>query len=121
MLRKFTIEEQYITEVSVTRSYDHVKDRNNPTYDELIKVLQGHDRSYSYCTDDHDEFKKLRNNLEELGYIRCERSWWNGDVVLKSFKLNEWTFRKGQKFPCAAAINSAIASARTYNQKFLCV
>ena len=56
----------------------------------------------------------MRNQLEELGYIKTERGWWNGDRVLKSFKLNEWTMRKGHKFPCAAALKGSIECARKF-------
>jgi hypothetical protein len=58
----------------------------------------------SYGTKDHPEFTKLRNRLCKLGYIQIESSYWNGDRVLKPFKLNELTFKKGESFPCACAL-----------------
>ena len=38
---------------------------------------------------DHPEFTKLRNRLSKMGYILMETSYWNGDIVLKPFKLNK--------------------------------
>ena len=117
MLRKFVLDEQYICDVTVRKEYDLIKDRNNVTDEDLIKILKGHDKMVSISNKDHDEFTKLRDQLEELGYIQTQRSWWNGDRVLKSFKLNEWTFRKNHKFPCAAAMKVSIECARKYGWK----
>lgn len=119
MLRQFTIDESFICDVFVRIEHDFIKDRNNITPDDLIKILKGYDKSVTITHKDHDEFTKLRNQLEELGYIKCERSWWNGDRVIKGFKLNEWTFRKGQKFTCATAMRSSIAYARNSGRKNL--
>jgi len=117
MLKQFTIDESYITDVSVRIEHDFIKDRNNPTHDDLIKILKGYDKSVSISNKDHDEFTKLRDQLESEGYIETQRGWWNGDRVLKSFKLNEWTFRKGHKFCCAAAMKGSIEYARKYKRK----
>jgi hypothetical protein len=117
MLRQFTIDESFICSVTIRVEHDLIKDRNNPTHDDIIKILKGYDKSVSTSINDHDEFTKLRNQLEELGYIKCERGWWNGDRVIKGFKLNEWTFRKGQKFTCASAMSSSIRCARKYGWK----
>ena len=113
----FYIDEQYICDVTVKTEYDFIKDRNNPTHDDIIKILRGYDKTYSISHKDHDEFTKLRNQLEELGYIETQRSWWNGDRVLKSFRLNEFIFRKGHKFCCAAAMKGSIAYARKIKRK----
>ena len=117
MLKQFTIDEQYICDVTVRTEHDFIKDRNNPTHDDIIKILKGYDKSVSISNKDHDEFTKLREQLGELGYISIQRGWWNGDQVLKSFKINEWTFRKGHKFPCASALNNSIHCARKYKWK----
>ena len=58
----------------------------------------------SYGTKDHPEFTKLRNRLCKLGYIQIELSYWNGDRVLKPFKLNELTFNTGEQFSSASAL-----------------
>jgi len=117
MIKKFTIDEQFICDVVVRTEYDWIKDRNNPTHEELLKILKGHDISYSTHSKDHDEFTKLRNQLESEGYIECQSGWWNGDRVLKSFYLNEWLFKKNHKFPCAAALKSSISCAREFGWK----
>lgn len=116
-LKQFTIDEQYITDVTVRQEGSVFGDRTDLTADELVKVLTGQDRWVSTSSKDHDEFAKLRNQLEELGYIKTERGWWNGDRVLKAFKLNEWTFRKGDKFASAAAMQNSIDCARKFGWK----
>ena len=116
-LKQFTIDESFICDVTVKTEHDFINDRNNPTHEELIKILKGWDKSISISNKDHDEFTKLRNQLEELGYIKTQRQWWNGDRVLKSFMLNEWTFYKGHKFPCAAAMKVSIECARQHGKK----
>ena len=116
-MKNFLIDESYITDVQVRQEYDFIKDRNNPTHEDIIKILKGYDKSVSIGSKDHAEFTKLRNQLEHEGYIKCERGWWNGDRVLKSFKLNEWSFKKNHKFPCAAALRSSISCARKYGWK----
>ena len=113
MLRQFILDEKYITDVTV-----RVERRQefNDKHD-LFKVIKNPIVMTSIPSKDHDEFTNLRNQLEESGYIKTERGWWNGDRVLKSFKLNEWTFRKGHKFPCAAAMRVSIDCARKHNWK----
>jgi hypothetical protein len=113
----FTIDEQYICDVTVRTEHDFVKDRDNPTHEDLIKILKGYDKGCTISNKDHDEFTKLRNQLEELGYIKTQRNWWNGDVVLKPFYLNGWRFKKNHKFPCAAALKVSITCARKFGWK----
>ena len=117
MLKQFSIDENYITDVIVSVETSSIKDRNNPTHDDIIKILKGHDRMIWTSNKDHDEFTQLREELGRLGYIKIERGWWNGDRVLKSFKLNEWTFRKDHKFPSAGALSNSIHCARKYGWK----
>ena len=117
MLRQFTIDENYICDVIVRTETSALKNPDDPTPEDLIKILKGHHKMVSISNKDHDEFTKLRNQLEELGYIKTERSWWNGDRVLKGFKLNEWTFKKGEKFCSAGAMNVSIQCARKYGWK----
>jgi hypothetical protein len=87
--------------------YDH---KDALTDEELIKVLTRQDRCSSTSSDDHPDFKELRNELEKFGYIETQRSWWNGDRVLQSFKLNGAKFNKGEQFPCGAAIKYTVDS-----------
>lgn len=117
MVKQFTIDESFICEVTITTETDFIIDRTNPTHEDLIKILKGYDKAISISSKDHDEFTKLRDQLEHEGYIECQRSWYNGDRVLKSFKLNEWTFRKGHKFVCAAAMKGSITYARSKGRK----
>jgi hypothetical protein len=54
---------------------------------------------------DHPKFSQLRDKLEQDGYIKTERAWWNGDRVLKKFIFNGMTFKVGDSFPCASAMS----------------
>jgi hypothetical protein len=114
---RFTLDEAYICDVRVRQEYDFIKDRNNPTHEDLIKILKGYDKGCSTYSKDHDEFTKLREELGRRGFISIERGWWNGDRILKPFYLNEWRFKKGHKFPCAAAMKNSIECARKYGWK----
>lgn len=83
--------------------YDHIpRDELKP--EQLIKIIKGEDRCSSTGSDDHPDFKELRNTLEAQGFIQCQRNCWNGDRVLKPFTLNGARFKKGEKFCCGAAI-----------------
>ena len=117
MLREFFIDEQYITDVHVRTVTSTLKNPDNPTPEDLIKILRGQHQMISLSNKDHDEFTKLRNQLEKLGYITTQRNSWNGDRVLKGFKLNEWTFKKGEQFSSAAAMRVSIDCARKYGWK----
>ena len=57
---------------------------------------------------DHPGFTRLRDSLENNGYIKTERNWSNGDRVLKRFKLNGHWFDEGEQFPCAPAMKYKI-------------
>ena len=71
---------------------------------DLVEVLKGNGNCSITGSDDGPEFKALRNQLEELGYIHCQRRWWNGDRVLKPFKLNGYKFKKDEQFSSGAAL-----------------
>ena len=102
---EFTILEEYLTNVSdnyVKYKYDTTKEL---THEQLVEILVNGNIAYtSRGSKDHPKFTELRELLEKEGYIKVERSWSNGDRVLKSFKLNEKMFKKNQQFPCAAAL-----------------
>ena len=115
----FTIDEQYLTDVHVTTEYTLLSDRENPTPDDLIRILSGHDKMITHSVIDHDEFAKLRNQLEEQGFISCQRNCWNGDTVLKPFTLNGYKFKKHVSFPCAAALGNSIRVAKKHGYKTL--
>jgi len=112
MLREFTIDEEYITDVSVRIVTSTLTNPDNPTPEDLIKILQGKHQWVSLSHKDHDEFTKLRDQLEEEGYIQTQRQWWNGDIVLKGFKLNGFCLKKGEKFLSAVAMRGAMAYAK---------
>ncbi len=80
--------------------------------EDLVKVLQGKGNHSSMGSDDSEEFKALRNQLEAEGYIRCERGWWNGDRVLKTFFLNEVRFDRDDQFSSGAAMKLHLQFAR---------
>ena len=117
MLREFFIDEQYITDVTVRTETSMLENPENPTHEDLIRILKGHDKMISISNKDHDEFTKLRNQLEELGYIKTERGWWNGDRVIKGFKLNGFPLKKGERFYSAAAMKGSFNLARK-NKKY---
>lgn len=117
MLKQFTIDEAYICDVPVRIEYSLIEDYSNPTDEDLINILKGYHKAVAHTVKDHDEFTKLRNQLAQLGYIQISRNCWNGDKVLKSFKLNEWTLNKGHRFPCAAAMKINIQCAKKFGKK----
>lgn len=112
MLREFFIDESYITDVTVRTVTSNLDNPDNPTPEDLIKILKGKHQWVSISNKDHDEFTKLRNQLEELGYIKTERGWWNGDRVIKGFKLNGFPLKKGERFLCAGAMRGAMSFAK---------
>ena len=108
-MREFTILKEYITDVSdnyVKYRHDTTKELTN---EQLVDILVNGNILYqSFGTKDHSEFAKLRDQLEELGYIRTSRNSYNSDRVLKPFKKNDTIFRKNTTFYCAAALNNMI-------------
>ena len=120
MLKNFKIDEQYLCDESVKVYKEHLENRANPTAEDMIKILKGTDRSMiSMSTQDHPVFAELRDRLETMGYIEVVRNSWNGDRVIRGFKLNGWTFSKSQKFPCAAALGNSIRCAKKFGWKRL--
>ena len=97
-IKQFRLKKEYITSVS--------DDRYMVLSDLVGKIIFQGD---SYACKDHPEFTKLRNKLCELGYIFIEPTYWNGDRVLKPFKLNKLSFKKGEQFPCASALAIKLA------------
>lgn len=107
---KFYIDDQFLTTVNITKSYSTLSNEQNPTEEDLIKVLKGEHKVFSTRVEDHPEFAKLRNSLEDLKYIKTWRNCWNGDTVLKTFSLNDAVFEKNEQFPSGAAIKYRIES-----------
>jgi hypothetical protein len=93
LIKQFRLKREYFTSVDDNKYVE--------LYDLVGKIII---KGESFGTKDHPEFTKLRNRLCKLGYIQIESSYWNGDRVLKPFKLNELTFKKGEQFSCADAL-----------------
>jgi hypothetical protein len=118
-LRQFTIDESFICDQHIRETYSVYagKDPSELTQEQIMRILKGEDIMTSYYTQDHPMFTELREQLGREGYISIQRGWWNGDRVLKGFKLNEWTFRKGDQFSSATAMQNSIACARKFGWK----
>jgi hypothetical protein len=104
-MREFTIIKEYLTDVSdnhVKYKYDTTKELTNEQLVDI--VVNGNILYQSIGRNDHPEFAKLRDQLEELGYIRTSRNSVNGDQVLKPFKLNGIKFKKNDRFYSAIAL-----------------
>jgi len=107
-IKEFYLDEIYMTTVYKLVSGNKYDGRDHLTDYELLDLLKGNgDWSY-HRNEDHDKFTELRNELEKSGYIRTQRSFWNGDYVCKPFKLNGALFRKGNSFPCSAAMQHTV-------------
>ena len=107
MLREFFIDEECVTDVMVRTERSLLQNPENPTPEDLIKIIKGEDKMVSISSKDHPEFAKLRDELENLGYIITQRNWWNGDRVIKGFKLNGCPLKKGERFYSAAAMKGS--------------
>jgi hypothetical protein len=110
----FYINDAYLTDVTVREDFTPRINSRDITPDQLIEIIKNAGRCYSIGSKDHPEFAKLRDQLEQQGYIVTERSWWNGDRVLKKFTLNGVKFRKHAQFPCAAAMRGHLQFAKKY-------
>lgn len=103
-LKQFYLDESIEWHISVYTEYNSHLDKEVVTNEDLVEVIKGNGKWSTTGSDDGPEFKALRNRLEELGYIECQRSWWNGDRVVKSFQLNGLKFKKGEQFSSGAAL-----------------
>ena len=110
----FYIDQAYLTDIVVRTEYPCYNDRTELTAEELISVIKNPTPIVSSGTDDHPEFTCLRKQLEQDGYIQVQRGWWNGDRVINPFKLNDIEFKKGEQFPCAAAMGIHLKVSRRY-------
>jgi hypothetical protein len=117
---QFTIDPQFICEVTLFRQWSMYEkvDPDKLTPDDLVKIIKGQDRCSIFSSQDHPEFAKLRDSLEEQGYIKTQRSWCNGDTVIKPFMLNDIKYKKGDRFLSACALKVAIESAKKYGEKY---
>lgn len=118
-LPHFEIDEAYLTSVTI---YEHgnffpVKPANEMTDDDLIQILKGGNKWSASSTEDSPEFSELRRQLGDLGYIRIENGYWNGDRVLKPFKLNDHVFKIHDQFSCGSAMGIQFKVERRMRQR----
>jgi len=85
---EYYIDDKYLTSVSVKYSW----------------VRSNVGKCSTQSRVDHPSFTALREHLDARGYIEIERRWWNGDKVLKPFKLNTYDFMSGDQFSSAGAM-----------------
>ena len=96
------------------REWNDYTTKDTVSNEDLVKVLQGRGNHSVMGSDDSAEFKALRNQLEDQGYIQCQRSWWNGDRVLKTFFLNGVRFDPDDQFCSGGAMKLHLRSARRH-------
>jgi hypothetical protein len=111
---EFTLDEAFMCDVPYRRVLNAKPIESNKDLLDAIKqtnvmIIQG--------ADPHPEFERFRCQLEADGYISVERMWHNGDRVLRPFRLNGFLFKKGEQFPCAAAIGIHLTVLRKYQRK----
>ena len=116
-MKNFVIDEGKPFDVNIRSVHSYLENPENPTADDLIKILKGTHQVTSMSNEDSPEFKSLRNTLEAEGYIICWRGGWNGDRVLKPFTLNGVKFEVDGKFCCGAAMNYHLQFEREYENK----
>jgi hypothetical protein len=64
---------------------------------------------------DHPSFTATREWLGKAGYIKIQRNWCNGDIVLEPFYLNDVLFERDDQFPCAGAMKGHLKYANEYS------
>jgi hypothetical protein len=116
-MKHFTIDPAYITSVTKVVTYNFYANKKELTADELVEVLQGKGVSTITSSEDHPEFAKLRKQLSDEGFVAVECNWVNGDVVTKSFVLNNKLFKKDERFVCASAMHYSLQHQEDYNEQ----
>jgi hypothetical protein len=118
-MKNFTIDEEHLCSVMITEYHSRVKDKNNPTPEELFDILKKDNHWSSLRSDDHPKFAELREELGRKKYIEIQRGWWNGDRVLKPFRLNGYLFIKDDKFSSGAAMGHHLEFAKEFHPERL--
>jgi hypothetical protein len=120
-LKEFNIDPNSLCSVTCRKEWSMFEGipEHELTANDLLKILNGKDRCSSTWTEDHPEFAALRRQLSELGYINMITNYWNGDRVLKSFKLNGFIVKAGSKFPSAYPMGYALGRAAKAKSKYL--
>lgn len=110
-MKNFEIDPKYLTTVTIHKEWFSSKYHDMSDEEKLISKIKGENhRCISTSSLDHPEFAKLREQLGDEGYIKIERGWWNGDVVIKPFILNGVIFEIGEEFQCGAAIGYTMSN-----------
>lgn len=115
-LPEFYLDENLDWDVTIYQEFNSYANKKVITDDDLVDMLKGRGKCSTISNDDGPEFKALRNQLEELGYIMCQRTWWNGDYVLKPFKLNGVKFKVQEQFASGAAMKHHLEFSRNYKK-----
>jgi len=100
----FDIDPASFVSLTITKNYYRYQEKTDLTAQETMELIKNPIVGCSTSSIDHPDFDALRNMLEELGYIQTQRSWWNGDRVLKPFRLNTVKFIVNEQFCCACAM-----------------
>jgi hypothetical protein len=109
-LMEFTIAPEYLTSVTIRNEWNtYTHNGRVPTAEELLLILQGKGECSTTGSEEHPEFARLREQLGADGYISIQRGWWNGDTVLKPFKLNGRKFKVGAQFSSGGAMGTYLA------------
>ena len=117
-LKEFYLDESLAWDITTYQEWNsYLVNDATVTDDALVELIKGKGKCSITGSDDGPEFKALRNQLEADGFIECQRSWWNGDRVLKPFVLNGHKFKKYEQFSCGAALKLHIDFARSYKKK----
>lgn len=116
-MKNFVIDEGKPFDVNIRRVHTYLENPENPTADDLIKILKGTHQITTMSNDDSPDFKSLRNTLEAEGYIECQRNWWNGDRVIRPFTLNGVKFKVNDKFCCGGAMKYHLQFEREYENE----
>lgn len=111
---EFVLSEQWMTSVQEVETRSLLTNPANPTPEDLFKIIKGEHQMTITSHGDHPQFAEFRWELEREGFIEVQRSWSNGDRVLKLFKLNGVLFDVGSQFPCAAAMESHLRFTRQF-------
>lgn len=107
---EFTINLEYCDSVNKITHHSLLENEHDPTPQDLIKIIRGEDKMTSFESIDHPVFNELREQLAAGGFIKVDRSSWNGDTVLSTFRLNGVVFSPGNRFPCASAIKYELSN-----------
>ena len=108
----FNIDEQFLRDICYKKTYHPYLDSINPNSKDLMDFLKGKELVTLTRYEDHPTFTQFRTELNDKGFIKIEKSWLNGDIVLEPFTLNGVKFKKGDKFPSAAAIRFYLENKR---------